>query len=714
MSRFQLKLLQAFWTGVLCLALCSSFNLPALAAENGAGFAGSNISRVLLISVDGLHSLDLSNYVRTHPNSALASLSQTGTTYTNASTSKPSDSFPGILAMTTGGTPNSTGVWYDDSYDRSLSAPGSKCATKGAEIVYDESIDKDSNALDGGGGIDPATLPLDPAKGCTPVYPHQFLRVNTIFEVIHQAGKLTAWSDKHPAYELLNGPSGKGVDDLYNPEIAANNSAATASINGVITYDTLKVNAILNEIDGKDHTGKNNPGVPAIFGMNFQAVSVGQKLTVGGYKDAQGTPTANLATSLDFVDQSLGKMVSELKKQGLYNSTAIVISAKHGQAPIDPKLYVKGGSKTIPPLVESVQTGLVAQATQDDVALLWLSDQSKTDQAVAKLGANQKQANIQTILSGDSLKKIFNDPTKDPRVPDIIVIPNMGVIYTNSTSKIAEHGGFNMDDTSVALLVSNPTLKPQTVQDAVQTTQIAPTILALLGLDPAALQAVQMEKTAVLPGLTFQNSTSTPAPVPALPLPNTGPDNAPSVLFPATGFSLSGPLLSFWNVNGGLPVFGYPIDSERQASGQIFQWFERNRLELHPENASPYNVLLGRLGVEALARKGINWQTLPKVSSAPPDCMYFAVTGHSLCGEFLAYWQSHGLSFDGGTTKSYAESLALFGYPISEPQMETNSSGDTVLSQWFERARLEIHPENPSPSRILLGRLGADLLGTSH
>ena len=706
MGKYQLKLIYALWVGTLCISLFS-FSLQAQAATAPSNFAGGNISRVLLISVDGLHSLDLSNYVRTHPGSTLASLSQTGSTYTNASSSKPSDSFPGILAITTGGTPNSTGVWYDDSYDRALSAPGSKCATKGAEIVYDQSLDKNPEALDGGGGIDPANLPLDPANGCSPVYPHQFLRVNTIFEVIHQAGKLTAWSDKHPAYELLNGPSGKGIDDLYTPEIDSNKSAATATINGVIAYDSIKVASTLNQIDGKDHTGKNNVGVPAIFGMNFQAVSVGQKLTAAGYKDAQGTPTANLATSLDFVDQSLGKMVSELKKQGIYNSTAIVITAKHGQSPIDPKAYVKGGSKTITSLLDG---DVVAQATQDDVALLWLSDQTKTDQVVAKLQANQKQAYIQTILSGDSLKKIFNDPKQDSRVPDVIVLPTPGVIYTNSTAKIAEHGGFSADDTNVALLISNPGLKAQTLQDQVQTTQVAPTILSLLGLNPAALQAVQLEKTTVLPGLSFQTSS----PTPTVPLPNTGPDSAPTLTFPATGFSLSGTLLSFWKLNGGLPIFGYPIDSERESNGQLFQWFERNRLEVHPENASPYNVLLGRLGVQALAQQGIDWQTLPKVNSAPADCKYFAVTGHALCGDFLGYWQSNGLSFDGGTTKTYAESLALFGYPISEPQMETNSSGDRVLTQWFERARMEIHPENTTAYRVLLGRLGSELLPTTH
>src|SRR5205823_3006507 len=176
-------------------------------------------ARVLLLSIDGMHAVDLARFVAIHADSALAQLTASGRTYTQAAATKPSDSFPGLLAMVTGGSPRSTGVYYDDSYDRNLSAPGSDCSVKGTEVVYDESIDIKTDAMDGGGGINEALLPRDPANGCTPVYPHQFLRVNTIFEVVKAAGGRTAWSDKHLAYELVNGPSGKGVDDLFVPEI---------------------------------------------------------------------------------------------------------------------------------------------------------------------------------------------------------------------------------------------------------------------------------------------------------------------------------------------------------------------------------------------------------------------------------------------------------------------------------------------------------------
>jgi hypothetical protein len=499
-----------------CLAATLAVqNLPAQAQSIPA------IRRVLLISVDGLHGIDLANYIQSNPESTLAQLSKKGVVFSNATSAKPSDSFPGLLAIVTGGSPVSTGVYYDDSYDRGLSAPGSTCTSLGTEVVYDESIDINVNNIDGGGGINTAALPRNPSLDCSPVFPHSFLKVNTIFEVIKAAGKRTAWADKHPAYDLVNGPSGNGVDDLYTPEVAAIYqadgttpfciaplpSSITNSVACTETYDDLKVQAIINQIDGKDHTGTNTVGVPSIFGMNFQAVSVGQKLLSspttsgtalpGGYLNSGGTPGPALLDALNHTDQSLGRMVSELKARGLYASTLIIVSAKHGQSPIDLSKKLAIPSSTLKNLVPS---NLLAQATTDDVGLLWLTDANQTASVVQSLAANQTTAGIQKIYSGESLKQFFNDPTTDSRTPDIIVQVNQGVIYT-SGSKIAEHGGFGVDDTNVALLVSNPFLLPATIKSPVETAQIAPTILQSLGLKPSSLQAVQIEKTQPLPAI---------------------------------------------------------------------------------------------------------------------------------------------------------------------------------------------------------------------
>jgi hypothetical protein len=459
------------------------------------------VSRVMLISIDGLHALDLAVFIRAHPNSALAQLSSSGITYTEAFTSKPSNSFPGLMSLVTGGSPISTGVWYEGAYVRSLSPPGSNCKTVGTEVNWGNSLDRNKKVLDAGGGIDPAKLPLDPSKGCVPVYPHTFLRVNTIFEVAHSVGMRTAWIDKHPSYEMVSGPSGMGVDDLYTPEIGS----AARDVKSQEAYDDVKVQAVLNEIAGKDHAGNPAAGEPALFGMAFQAFRFAQVIPTGGYTDASGTPCAPLLDVIEHTDQSIGKMVSALKARGLLNSTLIIITAKHAQAPMDRSKRRMVDDTIIPNLVNQVQRGLVALSYADgNLTSIWLTDQSQTGKVAETLNqpSNQLAAGIQKVLWGESLKLMFNDPIQDTRLPDIVVIPNFGDIYAPvGDTSISAHNGFSDDDTHVALLLCNPGFSGRMIKTPVQTTQVAPTILQVLGIDPENLQAVRQEKTAVLPGL---------------------------------------------------------------------------------------------------------------------------------------------------------------------------------------------------------------------
>lgn len=325
-------------------------------------------------------------------------------------------------------------------------------------MLYDESIDKNADKIDGGGGIDSDSLPRDPATK-QPVYPHSFLKVNTVFEAAKAAGLYTAWSDKHLAYDLVNGPSGKGVDDLYTPEIAANGDA-TKGIATTEANDDLKVAAVMNEIDGKTHDGTASAPVPNLFGMNFQAVSVAEKLPGNGYTDANGTFSKGLAEALQHTDQSLGKIRNELKKQNLLDSTLILITAKHGQSPIDPaKLKITDEKK----ITAGVADGMIAQLTTDDVALIWLTDSTKTGEVVSALQKNKDAANIKDIYTSASPEWPFNNPATDSRTPDIVVQPQDGVIYTKPGKKIAEHGGFSADDTHVALLAPTTDLKKKQV-----------------------------------------------------------------------------------------------------------------------------------------------------------------------------------------------------------------------------------------------------------
>ncbi|WP_036666408.1 alkaline phosphatase family protein [Paludibacterium yongneupense] len=469
----------------------------ALATQAGNALAAAvPTHHVLLISIDGLHERDLERFIDSRPDSALAALAGRSVRYRQAMTVAPSDSFPGLAALLTGGTPRSTGLYYDDTYSRTLA--GADCKP-GSEVVLDESVDIDPDAIDGGGGIRVTALPRDPARGCAPVFPHAYLRVNTVFEVVKAAGGRTAWADKHLAYDWVNGPSGRGVDDLYTPEIAAGN--ADGSVEKAEVNDDLKVTAILEHIAGHDHAGRAAPGVPALFGMNFQAVSVGQK--TAGYRDAQATPSDGLAQALQHTDASLHRILLALSHAHLDADTLLVVTAKHGQSPIDPALRRIVDGKLIPSIVNGVQAGLLAHATQDDVALLWLRDGSKTAEVVTALNARRSEAHIGDILSGRRLAALFNDPMQDDRVPDIVVLPEPGVIYTKpAASKRAEHGGFSEDDRHVALLVAMPGMAAgKTVDTPVSATQVAPTMLKALGLSPADLQSVRREGTPVLPGL---------------------------------------------------------------------------------------------------------------------------------------------------------------------------------------------------------------------
>jgi hypothetical protein len=557
--------------------LAAALALPgALGAQENPG--QNRIRHVLLISIDGMHALDFRNCAAGLggvnsgspycPN--LAALSDQGVTYTNASASRPSDSFPGLMAIVSGGSARSIGAFYDVAYDRSLAPPAKAtgngvaagsctpgAAPPGTTTEYEEGIDLDQSQLNGGapngldGGIysiDPMKLPRDPANGCQPVYPWNFVRTNTIFGVIHEAGGYTAWFDKHPAYSSVSGPGyGGNIDDYYSPEInstvvalpvttpagmacnpipdAAQTGAYTDSFQNVQCYDTLKVNGILNQIGGKTHNGSSAAPVPTLFGMNFQAVSVGQKLIEknvgsGGYVDAAGTPSSFLLGEIQFVDASIGKMVSALQAAGLSDSTLIVITAKHGQGPMDPTRFfpIPGHSGTngqspatllasLLPDSESPANSSGIGPTEDDVSLLWLSDSSKTASAVSMLQSSASSTGVGQILTGASLLTLFNapglPPSGDPRTPDIVVVPNPGVVYTGSSKKQMEHGGFSHDDTNVMMLISSPGIVARTIHVPVQTSQVAPTILEVLGLNPNSLQSVQIEGTPVLPGLVI-------------------------------------------------------------------------------------------------------------------------------------------------------------------------------------------------------------------
>lgn len=293
-------------------------------------------------------------------------------------------------------------------------------------------------------------------------------------------------------------------------------------------YDSYKVQAVLNEIDGYDHSRTTKVGVPAILGMNFQTVSTAEKLLEsdslnGGYLPGTNTPGPLLQRALDFINAKLQAMDEEIRGQGLADSTAIIVSAKHGQSPQDPDSLtrIKDG-----PIIEAInvawdaahpQAGALIVAGVDDDA--WQSYLSNTSQQAADFvkdylwghsatgiaydGSSRTLAHsgLSKIYAGSDAARYFGVPTSDPRHPDVWGVVQVGVVYTGG-SKIAEHGGANPADRDVPIVVYAPgAVAPGTYRSRVETTQIAPTILDLLGLDPNALQAVQIEGTQALPGV---------------------------------------------------------------------------------------------------------------------------------------------------------------------------------------------------------------------
>jgi peptidoglycan/xylan/chitin deacetylase (PgdA/CDA1 family) len=171
-----------------------------------------------------------------------------------------------------------------------------------------------------------------------------------------------------------------------------------------------------------------------------------------------------------------------------------------------------------------------------------------------------------------------------------------------------------------------------------------------------------------------------------------------TIFFPQTGHSLSHGFLRYWQQFGGLPIFGYPITEEYTdpQTGIVTQYFERARFEWHPGAwPSHYDVELGLLGVELAQQEQLTGTApfQPVMGSENPNCTFYPQTGHWLCFGFRDYWQSHG-------------GLTIFGYPISE-EFTDPATGLTV--QYFERQRLEYHPENPPAWQVEGGLLGDQL-----
>jgi arylsulfatase A-like enzyme len=277
--------------------------------------------------------------------------------------------------------------------------------------------------------------------------------------------------------------------------------------------DELKVDAVLNQMDGLNHQGTATVGVPAIFGMNFQAPNIGQKFS--GYVDRSGTTpqtittlgplngsTPGLAQALDYVDDAIARMLRRLDANGLTDDTMVILTAKHANSPVDRSSLRWVDPAQFTSLINGVQPGLTAQVTADTMALIWLKDRSRAADAAAVLQANASAIGAGTVTSGEAVGTLFGgrlggNPT---RIPDIVVQPTPGVVYAAPNAKLVDHGSGSAEDTHVPLVVVEPRgAHGVTLSCPVSLRQVAPTILAALGLKPKALDAVRLEGTKHLP-----------------------------------------------------------------------------------------------------------------------------------------------------------------------------------------------------------------------
>jgi len=166
--------------------------------------------------------------------------------------------------------------------------------------------------------------------------------------------------------------------------------------------------------------------------------------------------------------------------------------------------------------------------------------------------------------------------------------------------------------------------------------------------------------------------------------------------FPQTGHTVQSPFLSFFNASGGVARHGYPITESfaDPQSGLLVQYFQKSRMEWHPGNPDPYKVLLGLLG-EQLGKRQPPILVSQVQAFDNPNCYYFKETGHGTCHRFLDFWRDNG-------------QLDQFGYPVGPILIENNR-----IVQYYQRARMEWHPDKPEGQRVQLANLGEDYFNAS-
>ena len=483
----------------LCVFLCIAFACGAVNISAQEQYPKPLIhtphdhpaERVLLFDVQGLHALDLANWVVQHPHSALAELSARGVTYTNARTVW-ADPAAGLMSIATGGTPISTGIVSSDGYDRALSPPGSRCAMKGAVLDLDAMLEAD-------GKVTLLAAPLDPLHGCRQLSPHDLLRVNTIFEVVHESGGRVAWAGSNAALtDLLRGPSGRGLDEACGFDSSLHPGEAESLLG-----DQRRVNAVLNWIGSRTCDGSQTAPVPMLSGMSFTSLRIAQA-NGSGYLDASGRPSVVVLADLATIDAEIGSILRDLRREKLYDTTWILVTSSFGGCPMDARNRRIVPLARVAAVADSVQQGAIAHLNGGYGAMIWLTDQERTEQIAGAFAKRSDALGIQAIDYGVRLGLTLNSPTLDSRTPDIVLEPNDEVLWGEASGSFA---GTDDAATHVALLVSGAQLALEAQpggrvdKTPVPTTQVPALLLRALGMEKFRLNALHEEHSPALPGI---------------------------------------------------------------------------------------------------------------------------------------------------------------------------------------------------------------------
>jgi arylsulfatase A-like enzyme len=430
--------------------------------------------RVLIISINGLRAVNLANFVSSHPQSELAELTKRGVTYTNAHVAWP-DTAAGMMAMASGGSPISTGIFSIRGYDRSLQRDGKGCA-------------RVASALDLAAG---QVGLLKAEAGCEAEPAHRLMRVNSIFDLVHAAGGRTAWADANAAYaDLLRGPSGTALDDVFIAQAAPDGKDRISSAE---EQDRACVDAVIQWMHSRSTA-------PRLSGMSLLGLDAAQRTVPLSQTSTEGAARSIKTLPLVHIDTQIRRIVTALKNAGLFDSTWIIVTAPHGSIGDTANLRFVDAAR-VEKLAKAAAGDELGRVVVGTAAMIWLKHPDKTNAVVNAYRAEMLELGIGAIFFGEKLSLIMNTAKEDSRMPDVVLEPQAGVVWATDGQWPEHVGGFSDDENHVALLISGRQLMDRVDKTPVPTGQVAPLILRTLGMEKLDLQALRQEHVPALPGV---------------------------------------------------------------------------------------------------------------------------------------------------------------------------------------------------------------------